>query len=85
MGISKSYQSFPHDQLQLDNCTQFCLEVEHIVTSKRMSYIEAVLTLAEKKNIEPKLAAAYLNPDIKDRIRIEAENLNYMPKTASLY
>jgi hypothetical protein len=82
MGVVQS--TFPQDQLHIQDCTKFCTEVETLVATKRMGYMEAVLYLAEKRGIEPEGAAAYLNPHIKERIRIEATDLNLMPRTASL-
>jgi len=75
---------YPQDQLHIENCTRFCVEVETVVLTKSMTYMDAVLSLADSRGIEPELAASYLSPDIKDRIRVEAENLNLMARTASL-
>lgn len=92
MGVPKS---FPQDQLHIENCTKFCSEVEALIQTSnrqtdeanangsrrpRMTYIQTVLTVAENRGIEEAMAASYLSPDIKDKIRIEAENLNmYLP------
>jgi Phage late-transcription coactivator len=96
MGVPKS---FPQDKIHIENCTQFCNDVEKLVEDShrqaeiafqkgynrpRMSYIQAVLSVAEGRGIEEALAAAYLSPDIKDKIRIEAENLNMINKSAAL-
>lgn len=97
MGVSKN---FPQDQLHIENCTKFCTKVEALVAESnvkadetelatgrkrpRLTYIQAVLIVAEEQNIEEAMAAAYLSPDIKDKIRVEAENLNMIEKSASL-
>jgi len=97
MGVLKS---FPQDQLHIENCTKFCNEVKALVEASnrkadatkadtghnrpRLSYMQAVLTVAERRGIEEAMAAAYLSPDIKDKIRIEAENLNMISKSATL-
>ena len=70
------------DSIHIESCTRFCNEVESL--AKKMSYMDSVLALADRRNIEPEMAATYLSPDIKEKIRIEAENLNLMPRTASL-
>ena len=87
------------DSIHIENCTQFCSEVESLVeysnqkaddakasgyNRPRLSYIQAVLAVAERRGIEEAMAAAYLSPDIKDKIRVEAENLNMIEKTATL-
>ena len=87
------------DSIHIENCTRFCNEVEALVDSSnqkadaarvnginrpRFSYIQAVLTIAERRGIEEAMAAAYLSPDIKEKIRVEAENLNMIEKSAAL-
>ena len=96
MGVSKS---FPQDQLHIENCTKFCSEVEALVQISnkqtdeanangsrrpRMTFIQAVLSVAERQGIEEAMAASCLSPDIKEKIRIEAENLNMIERSASL-
>lgn len=50
----------------------------------RLTYIDAVLTVAERLKIDPDLAAAYLNPRIKEQLRAEYESRHMLPKTAKL-
>lgn len=87
------------DSIHIENCTKFCKEVETLVENSnqkadsarangtnrpRLSYIQAVLSIAEHRGIEEAMAAAYLSPDIKEKIRIEAENLHMIGKSAAL-
>ena len=46
--------------------------------------MEAVLHYAEKSEIEPEAMAKMLNQSVKDKIEVEAQNLNMLKKTAKL-
>ena len=96
MGVPKSYSQ---DKFHIETCTKFCSEVESLITTSnkqadeaamhgrnrpRLRYVDSVLMIAEKWNIEEALAATYLSPDIKDKIRVEAEARNSIPRSASL-
>lgn len=88
------------DQFHIEKCAQFCEEVESLVQdsikkaeereavtgkrTSRLSYVEAVLTVAERQNIQPDLAADYLSPIIKQHMQVEWENKNMLPQTAKL-
>ena len=88
------------DSIHIQNCEAFCSEVETMIRSNnskaeererttgqkamRLNYIEAVLAVAEKRRIDPDYAAAYLSPDIKEKLKVEYENRHMLPKTAKL-
>lgn len=90
----------PTDQYHIEQCEKFCTAVETLIESDeqiskkresttgkrgtRMTYIEAVLNVAEKFKVEPDLAAAYLNPEIKEKLRIDFENKHWLPRSAQL-
>ena len=50
----------------------------------RIGYVEAVLVVAERRHIEPDLAASYISPDIKQKLAIEWESKHRLPKKARL-
>jgi hypothetical protein len=50
----------------------------------RIGYVDAVLTIAEKSNIEPDLAASYISPDIKQKLAAEWETRHRLPKKSRL-
>jgi hypothetical protein len=72
------------EMYQVDKATAFCRAVVDAVRQRRMSHMDAVLWVAEKNNIEPEMAATLINSDIKDRIRVEAADLNMLKKTGTL-
>ena len=49
-----------------------------------MSYMDAVLYYCELNNMEPETAGGLISGKLKQKIREEAENLNFLPKTARL-
>ena len=60
------------------------LTIEQIVRDTELSYMEAVLDYAKNSEIEPEAMAKMLNQSIKDKIEVEAQNLNMLKKTGKL-
>ena len=60
------------------------LTIEQLVKEKELSYMDAVLHYAQTSEIEPEAMAKMLNQSIKDKIEVEAQNLNMLKKTAKL-
>ena len=55
-------------------------EIEELVWKLDISYIDAVIMISEKEDIEVEVIASYLstNQTIIEEIRKEAESLNYI-------
>ena len=67
------------------NSKEFSLEIEKIVqTKKGITYMDAVLKYCEDNEIDPGTVAHLISKPLKDKITIEAQNLNYIPKTGQL-
>ena len=64
----------------------FHKEIDNLVMSHKLTYMDAVLYYCEKNNIEVEAAAAMIkgNFRIKSYIQQEGELLNFLPKTAKL-
>ena len=64
----------------------FTREVEKIVIKYNIEYMDAVIFFCEKNNIEIETAASIIksNLKIKSKLQLEAENLNFLPKSAKL-
>ena len=45
----------------------FSMEVEHMVYNEKLSYMDAIVFAANKRNIEPETAAGLLNKNLKPR------------------
>ena len=67
------------------NSKEFSLEIEKIVQAKRgISYMDAVLKYCDDNEIDPGSVGSLISKPLKDKIAIEAQNLNYLPKTGQL-
>lgn len=65
---------------------KFIKEIETLVTKYKLDYMDAVVHLCEKNNIEIEAAASIIknNIKIKSKIQAAAEDLNYLPRSARL-
>tara|TARA_R100000773_G_C4198145_1_gene101533 strand:- start:495 stop:722 length:228 start_codon:yes stop_codon:yes gene_type:complete len=63
----------------------FSRKVEEKVLKTGNGYMETINLLCEEMSIEPELAAKYLSKPIIEKIRVEAENINLLPRTPKLF
>lgn len=59
---------------------RFTKMVEDIVKRQRMSYMDAIIHLCEKNNIEVEDAKKFVSPVIKNKVEAEAMRLNFLPR-----
>ncbi len=64
--------------------SKFSKLIEESVIDKKLSYMDAILDICEKNNIEPEDVRKFVSPIIKDKLEAEAMSLNLLPKTNSL-
>lgn len=64
----------------------FPLEIETLVKEKQIEYIDAVILWCEMNGLEVEFAGELIrrNNVLKSKIQFEAENLNFMKKSARL-
>jgi hypothetical protein len=69
-----------------ENSSKFLRDIEKIVLKDRISYVDAVIHFCERNNIEIETAASIIKmiPVMKSKIRIDYEELNFLPKSAKL-
>lgn len=60
--------------------TGFSKKVENYIREKGGSYIDAVLSLCEEYQIEPPLVAKSLSKPLVEKIKIEGQDLNLLPR-----
>ena len=60
--------------------TGFSKKVENYIREKGGSYIDAVLSLCEEYEIEPPLVAKSLSKPLVEKIKIEGQDLNLIPR-----
>jgi hypothetical protein len=64
-----------------DQLIDFYHNIEEIVYMKDVSYMDAILLYCEENNVEIEVAASLINDNIKYQIQLEAESLNFLPKS----
>lgn len=71
---------------QLINVQDFLQKIDSIASEKRIDYMDAVLWYCEQTGLEIETAAELIrkNAKFKARIKTDAENNGYFPKTAKL-
>ena len=72
------------EQLNLYTSERYNSEIEEIVERTSMSYLDAMLYHADENGIESETVAGLVNVKTKTKLREEAEQLNFMPKTSKL-
>lgn len=70
--------------LEVLTSQKFSGMIEGIVKDKRISYMDAVVWYCEEEDMEIEVAAKLLNAVIKSKLEVEAQNLNFLPKTSRL-
>jgi len=69
------------NDLNFLSIVEFTKEIEKLVLEKKMEYIDAVMYFCDKNGVDIETAS---NAKLKASIQVEAENLNYLPKTKQL-
>ena len=66
------------------NKGKFTQLIEKTVVELKISYMEAILYLCDKNDIDPADVNKFISPIIKGKLEAEAMNLNFLPKTNSI-
>ena len=72
------------ESLNFYSSEKYNTEIEEIVERTSMSYLDAMLYHAEENGIESETVAGLVNTKTKTKLREEAEELHFMPRTAKL-
>ena len=59
-------------------------EINGIVETTKMSYLDAIMYHADENSPESETVAGLINVKTKNKLREEAEALHFMPKTSKL-
>ena len=62
----------------------FTITIEHIKKSKNMTYMDAIQYFCEQNNIELETVGKLVQGALKQKVREEAENLHFMPKSTRI-
>lgn len=74
----------PFMPIQTLSSEKLTKHIQRIVSTKRLSYMDAVLYLCEQRKVEPEIIAPLLGDIIKSKIAEDAERLHLMPKSPQL-
>jgi|TARA_B100001094_G_scaffold312701_1_gene349648 hypothetical protein len=66
------------------NKSKFTQLIEKAVVDMHISYMDAILYLCDKNDIDPVDVNKFISPIIKGKLEAEAMNLNFLPKTNSI-
>lgn len=69
---------------QFLNKSRFTKLIEKTVGDLKIGYMEAVLHVCDKNEIDPEDVSKFISPIIKGKLEAEAMNLNFLPKPNSL-
>jgi len=61
---------------------RFSTEVEGLVKEDSMSYIDAIIHYCGENNIEIETVPKLISKPLKEKLRYEAQQLNYIKKTS---
>ena len=59
----------------------FSMKIEDLVWMKDISYMDAVILYCEETGFEIELASKMLSGTIKSKLKLEAEDLHFLPKS----
>ena len=62
--------------------SKFSLEIEKIVAEENMNYIDAIVLFCEINKIEVDSITKLVSKPLKERLKYDAINLNFMKKTS---
>ena len=65
------------------NDSDVSLQIELYVSENGGSYLEATILMCEQYNVEPSAIAKYVSKPIREKLEIEARELNILPKKKS--
>ncbi len=64
--------------------SEFSLHIESIAYDKEIDIIDAILLYCDDNFIEPSDISGLINRSLRDKIELEFQDMNYLPKTATL-
>ena len=61
---------------------KFAIEIESIVAEQNLNYIDAICQYCETNEIEVESVSKLISKPLKERLKYDAINLNFMKKTS---
>jgi DUF4097 and DUF4098 domain-containing protein YvlB len=73
-----------NNMLIVNNRAAFNTTISLLVNKTDMNYLEAIIHYCEDNNLEIETVKGLISADNKERLRDDAEKLNFFPKTSKL-
>jgi hypothetical protein len=70
--------------LSVSNAEAFAIHIEHVVKTRKLGYMEAVVEYCNERDLEPETIVPFLSDKIKHGIAIEASRLHLLHPSAEL-
>jgi hypothetical protein len=64
-----------------DEITTFSLTIEKLAKEKNTSYMDAIILYCDQTGFEVEVAAKLISGALKSKIKMEAEELHFLPKS----
>ena len=63
---------------------KFSIAIEKTVKESGISYMDALVDYCSKNQIEPEQIKPLITKSLKEKVEVDARNLNFLPKVATL-
>ena len=63
------------------NAAKFAAEIEKLVKNEKLNYIDAIVLFCEENNIEIDSITKLISKPLKEKLKCDAQQLNFMKKT----
>lgn len=63
---------------------KFSISIEKTVQESGISYMDALLDYCDKYQLEPEMIKPLITKSLKEKVEVDARNLNYLPRVATL-
>ena len=61
---------------------KFSEDIEHLVLSSKMNYIDAIVEYCDQNSIEIETVNKLISKPLKDKLKYDAQELNYLKRTS---
>ena len=63
---------------------KFSMRIEKLAKDSDTSYLDALLDYCEKNSVEPEQIKPLITKSLKEKLEVNARELNFLPKVATL-
>ena len=63
---------------------KFSIAIEKTVKQSGVSYMDALIDYCDKNQVEPEQIKPLITKSLKEKVEVDARNLNFLPKVATL-